>query len=337
MSTDKIPSVANFDDAEIVSAARQLLSRLPANKVSAKTKAGYEREFQRLRTGAKTPAEIWNRVINTTSPRTYYRRLAALKDGMRDVIEAALSSGRIGVLRAILTLNETVEMHRDACPLENPKRRHSKRQDMRGLPQDWREMVLGCLRAANSQYQRAFLIAAVAGCRLAELQSGVTVAAKNGVLTLRIRGAKVKASQGQPWREIDYVAGANAHPLVAALYLDIVSDQAGTDLSNWQAEVRIEKPSSLCSAIRRAAKRLWPLRRKEITAYCLRHQAASDWKATLPEVDVSLALGHLSPDTKRLYGQAQMSKGGGLIPTAVRAERQLRRAPKRIPRPGQRS
>lgn len=54
-------------------------------------------------------------------------------------------------------------------PMDGRSDRDTKRQDMRGLPDDWRERLIE--RMPN--YGPATLTAAVTGCRPAELASGV--------------------------------------------------------------------------------------------------------------------------------------------------------------------
>lgn len=331
MSTDNPSTAPTQDPSVIVSAARQLLEQMPPSNASAATKDGYKRELKRLitRNETRTPDQLWAAICSTRSKRTYYRRIAATKHFLRNMIEESLEQEKVAMLEFSLGLHSKLLEHVGVCPIENSKPRHSKRQDLRGLPWDWRESLYAVLRARKNQFQRAYLVAAVSGCRPAELVAGVTVEITDTLLTVRIlHGAKVKEYQGQPWREISYRFDSKAHPLVQALHEDISRD-ASIHAGYGAVEVKINKTDGLTSAIRRAGKFLWP--KRKITPYCLRHAAASDWKACLSADEVSGALGHFAPDTKRLYGQAQMSKTGGLKPVAVKADRPVKATSKTLP------
>jgi integrase len=329
MSTENPHPATVPDSSVIISAARQLLEQLPPSNASTATKKAYKRELHRLITNSKarTPDQLWAAICTTQSKRTYYRRVAAVTHGLRNMIEEALEQERIGILEFSIGMHARLLEDKGVCPIADPKPRHSKRQDLRGLPVDWRESLLSAL--SESQFRCAYLVSAVSGCRPAELEAGVAVAISGTSLTVRIKGAKVKNTQGQPWREITYEIDSDAHELVQALYKEIARN-APIHAGFGELEVKVENKAGFTSAIRRAGRHIWPKRRSEITPYCLRHAAASDWKAGLSADEVSAALGHLSPDTKRLYGQSQMSKAGGLRPVAVQADRQVKAAAKNL-------
>ena len=163
------------------------------------------------------------------------------------------------------------------------------------------------------------LVAAVSGCRPAELKSGVSVHAERDVLRIVISGAKLGEGKGQPERAIEYALPC-AHGLVADLAR--AAEEAGGGIV-----VSIANPSSFCSAIRYYGHQVFPLRRKTITPYCFRHAFASDAKRNLANGDeVSAALGHQSDRTRASYGQAQIGRGGGLMPSHVEATHEVRHA-----------
>lgn len=329
MSTRKIESDITQSPAEIDFAARQLLSQMPATNTSIETEQAYRKELSRLIAKTRSPDHpqspdrFWAAVCDTSSKRTYYRRVAAVKFGLRIMLEGALRSERTDTLRFVIELSAKVNEAHGKCPIES-KRRHSKRQDIRGLPADWREIMLSEIK--TTPHHLPFLVLAVVGCRAEELKKGVRVVATSSALTLHIQGAKVKEAQGQPTRQVTYEnIDANTNPLVQALHREIWSESL-IDEDSYEVLIRIVgEKSGFSSAIRRAGHRLWPRRRSEITPSCFRHAAASDFKEHLSADDVSAAIGHCVDATRSRYGQRQMSSGNsGLQPSSVKAERVIR-------------
>lgn len=330
MSTRKNESDIPQSPAEIDLAARQLLSQLPATNISIETEQAYRKELSRLIVKTRSPDQpespdrFWAALCDTSSKRTYYRRVAAVKFGLRIMLERALRSERADTLRFVIGLSTKVKEAHGTCPIESPTRRHSKRQDIRGLPADWRETMLSEMK--TTPHHLPFLVLAVVGCRAEELKKGVRVVATRSALTLNIQGAKVKETQGQPTRQVTYeIIDANTHPLVQALHRETWSESI-IDEDSREVLIRIVgEKSGFSSAIRRAGHRLWPRRRSEITPSCFRHAAASDFKEHLAADEVSAAIGHCVDATKSRYGQRQMSSGNsGLQPSSVKAERVIR-------------
>ena len=313
----------------IVKDARNQLKSMPASKASEATISGYVREFDRLvGESGREPEELWAAVRNTSSKRTYHRRVAALRHNLRLELEAAIRRQdqhqrandtpawlqEIEYVASLLELAQLVEASRGKCPLENPEPRRSKRQALRGLPTDWREQVGQAMK--TSKYHVAYLAAAVTGCRPDELERGIQTCIANGEITFTILGSKVKELQGQPTRSIGYSID-EAHPLIQELVAYI--QRHGTEMI-----IRVPSKVNFTSAIRRVGRLLWPRRQAEITPYCLRHAAANDFKASLDREQVSAALGHAVDATASMYGQHQMSRSGGLQPLSVQAERSIK-------------
>ncbi|WP_144408793.1 site-specific integrase [Chromobacterium vaccinii] len=313
----------------IIKDARNQLKSMPTSKASEATITGYMREFDRLvGESGREPAELWAAVCNTSSKRTYHRRVAALRHNLRLELEAALRRQdqhqrandtpewlqEIEYVASLLELAQLVEASRGKCPLENPEPRRSKRQALRGLPSEWREQVSQAMK--TSKYHIAYLAAAVTGCRPDELERGIQTCINNGEITFTIVGSKVKELQGQPTRSIVYSL-EESHALL---------DELAAYIQAHGTEMTIQVPSKVnfTSAIRRVGRLLWPRRHAEITPYCLRHAAANDFKVSLEREQISAALGHAVDATASMYGQHQMSRGGGLRPLAVRAARAIK-------------
>ncbi|MGE6497104.1 hypothetical protein ACQKFX_21335 [Cupriavidus metallidurans] len=324
----------------IIKKARAQLKAMPESKASQTTIEGYEREFNRLvgTSESREHMDLWHAVCDTTKKRTFYRRLAALRYGLRAQLSASLRRqdqaqrngntvawrDEVEYLSGLLELATLMEQAKGTCPILDAQPRQSKRRTLRGLPSDWRHQMSNGL--STSKYHLAYLAEALTGCRPDELQRGVQVHRSIGHVEFIIAGSKVKATQGQPTRSIRY-STSDQHPLVQEI-LKYIPQQADAEIT-----VSVANKVSYTSALRRVGKRLWPRRQSEITPYCLRHAAASDWKAHLPTEQVSAALGHAVDATASLYGQRQMGGGGsGLSPIGVNAERAIK--PTRNTKPG---
>lgn len=320
-----------------------------------KTKRDYEACYNRL--VSKSPSkesltqnkQILTSAAETKSKNTWYKRRAAIKYAcLKHLILFSEKQKAI-----LVSLNDTSidENHRlelkrawieqiqmakqytallkdipDHCPIANDqrKKRTSKRQHMKQLESDWRQQILN---EAIEKWRLPICILAVAGCRPAELKKGVYLEVKDHRLVCKINSAKVKDGEitvrqifesgekvknkkvtyhaGQEFRELHYDLGL--YPMVDALAEKIVSC----------ITIKIDNTSSLTSAVRAIAKKLWPKRKKSITSYCFRHALGSDMKNSgMDPDDISIALGHAVSNTKSFYGQAQLS-GNGHIPSKV--------------------
>jgi len=272
-------------------------------------------------------------VPNTTRPTTFYKRLAALRYCLQirqlDIQNALVGPMTMVQLRNLLrNLTDQHEHLTVLLTLQNQglksprKKRNSKRQALSGLPKNWREVI--CKRGKIGKYGVAMLVAALTGCRPAELQRGVKVwrafdnDRKLHLIHFEINGAKVKAGQGQPSRHLAYTQH-DVHPLVVML------NQVLPSLDDGTLHVQIEKPVNFTTEVRRLANSLWPKHPHTVTPYCFRHQWASDAKRVGTVDSVSQGLGHVSTKTQRNYGTAsQGSSSTALRPVIVEAERPIR-------------
>ncbi|MCO1956199.1 hypothetical protein FA427_32335 [Pseudomonas aeruginosa] len=322
---------------EIVRTARQRIKQLPSRSRSKTTDDDYVREYNRMvgDEGAD-PEKLWSAICATKSKSTYRRRVAAtmhccrvqLQEALRSQ-DAAQRSGnmsdfryQISVIEGTIGILNIIERHKGQCPLENTVRRKSKRSDLKYLPADWRDQLHKQL--VGSKYELAYLVEAVSGCRLGELEKGVKVvfSKESGLLTVRVdNGVKVTEQKGQPWREITY--RVDQSPLVKALYE--ACRKVATDTQTTETVVEIEKSTNWRAALSSAGQKLWPRLKFRVCPYHLRNAAASDWKrAGLSEEDVSAALGHCVSKTSSNYGQFQIgARAGGLMPVGVRAARHI--------------
>lgn len=189
---------------------------------------------------------------------------------------------------------------------DNRQKKHTKRRSLRGLPPDWRQLLVAA--AAGSRYGKAIQIMSVCGCRPSEMVGGVTVRREGDELVMRIAGVKVSelTNGGQSWREVRI---AGDHPLAVSLVGGVYAVPTARAIEN---------------AVEHFGRKLWPGRAELISAYSLRHAAAGDFKdAGLPAIQVAAALGHQSTATMGRYGSAN-KRGGGLVLVGATAEKSVR-------------
>lgn len=302
---------------------------------SDKTKAEYIRTAQMLiHRSAGTNGGLEAAILDTTRPSTYFKRLAALRyycfASVQDALKTAEIERTVGQspvnlgpdLAHLLSVIHTVSDVQAKGLSAARTRRKSKRQALRGLPTDWRTQMFQA--AARGRYALPMLVCALTGCRPEELTRGVLIgygyddARQTNAINIRVEGAKVKATQGQPSRDVLYRAD-DPHRLVDALR------------ERWRKhgatamKVQIESSVNFTVEVRRIARKLWPEHHASVTAYCFRHQWAADLKAKHGEQAASRGLGHLSGKTRRLYGTANQASGSqALTPIAVEVNRPVK-------------
>lgn len=334
---------------DAIKQARALLAKTPKSTARQTTANDYRAKVERLRERTQD-ADTFNALIVealNTAKKTSWQALraallftarATLEDHMakQDQVQRAIKAQEaIGLkpnwepwkdlVRTVQNSRQALQAVLDAeLPIEGRIDRHTKRQDMKGLPEDWRQKVIE--RMPN--YRPAALTAAVTGCRPVELVSGVKVTIEDGMLIAHIIGAKVdvEKGKGQEWRRLFWPLD---HPSDLVQELVKATQEAGGALV-----VKIANASNFSKSMSNAGARIWPRRKAAITPYCMRHQAASDFKASgLTSSEVSAALGHLSDVTKSTYGHTNMSKSGGVAPKQVQAARPVKiKTPKARPK-----
>ena len=263
---------------------------------------------------------------------TFRKRLVALEHFLcsqqeqltRQLNAPAVQAAEILHLQFFLQLKhlQALQRLRQAGMTGERAKRRSKRQSLAGLPANWRVDL--CKRAVGGRYLFSLIVLTLTGCRPSELVDGIDVWRGKDEVTgkllihFRIRGAKVKGSQGQPFRTISYDTN-DPHPLTVVV----------NELLDTQPEprvfVQLRSAVNLTVEIRRLARSLWPKHKQPITAYCFRHQFAADLKANGDDEAASRGLGHISAETRRAYGTAsQASKGHRLRPLQIDAKRPVK-------------
>lgn len=329
-----------MDEFEVIKRARAMLQASRAAAVSERTKDGYKaKAVYLMKLAAELEGEEIERLIavakKTKSASTWFSRRAALAHSFRravdklltkqDAIQRTLRGNQVPVdsdewdaWRAIVAkIGQLIEwqerLDREPGPsIADRRPRHSKRKDMHGLPEDWRERVI----ARMPSYRLAVLVQAVTGCRPDELTRGVRLKIVGGELVAEIQGSKVTAKAGQPWRRLSWSIDSDS-PLVRMLVGEVLAGAA---------VAKIEDAKTYSGAVRAAGAREWPRRKASLAPYCFRHQMASDMKASgSGDSDISAALGHCVDVARSYYGQWQQGRSsGGVAPKRVEAARGVR-------------
>lgn len=334
---------------DAIKQARALLAKTPKSTARQTTADDYRAKVERLRertqdagtfnalitealkTAKKTSWQALRAALLFTARNTLEQHMAN-QDKLQRAIKAQEAIGLKpnwepwkGLVQTVQNSHQALQAVLDAeLPIEGRVNRHTKRQDMKGLPDDWRQQIV----ARMPNYRLAALTAAVTGCRPAELVGGVKVTIEDGMLRAHIIGAKVdvEKGKGQEWRRLSWPLN---HPSDLVQELVKATQEAGGALM-----AKITSASNFSKSMSNASARIWPRRKAAITPYCMRHQAASDFKASgLSSSEVSAALGHLSDVTKSTYGHANMSRAGGVAPKRVESARPVKiKTPKARPK-----
>lgn len=242
------------------------------------------------------------------SKSTFFKGIVAIKCYVTDtgieavnvLIESYCPISDHNIKKAALDIQQILKVIQTGMTCKRKKRK-SKRSALSGLPGDWCEQL--CNYNKKSKYYAAFLVASLTGCRPSELCNGVLVSYRNegedNFLKFKIKGAKVTGSSGQEWREIIYRVSHAEGVLADAIAL----------VQRCDKTISIENPANFSVEIRRIAKEAFSGHKKPITAYCFRHQFAANLKAHGDGDLVSLALGHRSLKTKKVYGHRGQKRG----------------------------
>lgn len=300
-----------LEDQQTVESARELANMILRPKRAKSTVHGYINTFNRLHKANQTPAEY----CRESSKGVYYAIKAGYQYGLANEINKQIekwfgskNSKELQSLPRILEkINELVAKLKDSDPDYNKENQHkginkaftpgrkkrSKRQALRYLPQDWREIIIG--RVAP-QHRRAIVVFAVCGCRPAELAKGVTIVKRKTEIEVIIQGAKLTKNAGQKERRL--FLDPRLNPFAMMLWDELEPGQKIVVSANrW----------TISDAIKKAAKNSGIKKWKVVSPYCFRHQFAADTKSEGSQI--SEAMGHAADRTASNYGQKSQAKG----------------------------
>jgi integrase len=174
-------------------------------------------------------------------------------------------------------------------------------------PASWQRVVFN---AADTHQKPALAVMWATGCRPAEVELGVDLERTNDGIIIRIPGAKVSETKGQPMRSVLIDPGSEAGKAL----LDVMGAETSMTVQRTAKQVANDFTKHLK---KRAGM-------PQVSAYSFRHQTASDLKAgSADPMKVAEALGHASVHTQRHYGSSR--RGSAVSPIiAAQAEREVR-------------
>lgn len=168
----------------------------------------------------------------------------------------------------------------------------------------WRALIFGRLLSVASPWVDHAAVAALTGCRPAEVASVRIEKGAGGELVITIPGAKVSDTKGQPFRRFSIKADAGpefAH-LMARVKTGPVLLSSGSTASAFS------------EALKRAGKQSLGDKAPPMTGYVYRHALACDMKADGADRDaIASALGHAVTKTQSHYGRASGGKKGARV------------------------
>jgi integrase len=195
------------------------------------------------------------------------------------------------------------------------KPRKGKKSSIKRLPHDWREQMAAI---SKGQYRLPMIVCLLTGCRPIETTYGVILKVINGVLYVRLKGAKVKENAGQEYR----ILKVSDHPLTA----ELIGIIGRTEQDNIL--VKAKNANSVTTHMRNVAKKLWPRRKESITVYSARHAMSADCKQAIFEgADIDLAskvLGHSVDKTASYYGTRSQSGGISVAPSEIKVPKEIK-------------
>lgn len=283
----------NMEDSKVMEFAQSVLAAIPARPLKPATKRLYELTGQLYYADAE-------RALDTTSKRSYYLRKAALTyfatGKLRDAVQVGNAKDAAHALRVLARFTSGVTQSEcakemPACPLLNPQRRASKRSSLRGLPANWRQVMLEAMR--DSTVGPALLLMAATGVRPSEVVNGVAVTPIAGGARVVVQGTKTDREHGQPLRIFEVQSE-----------LAVLLAQGGERL------IKVDRANQISVEAGRIGRKLFGCRgRASVSAYSLRHAFASDLKAAgMSGKVISAILGHAAEDTKKHYGHPRQAR-----------------------------
>lgn len=295
---------SKMTDSKIMEFAKSVLAAIPVRPIKPATQRLYELTAQRYYADVEG-------ALDTTSKRTYYVRKAALTHfaavKLREaahVGDAAEAAHAMIVLAKFISRSarDKVPLETAVCPLQNPQRRVSKRGSLRGLPANWRQMMLEAMH--DSTVGPALLLMAATGVRPSEVANGVAVTPIDDGVRVVVQGTKTDRGHGQPLR-----------------IFEIQSELAVLLAQHGEQLIKVDRANQISVEAGRIGRKLFGCRGvASVSAYSLRHAFASDLKAAgLSGKVISAILGHAAEDTKKHYGhprQARMPIRAALVHAA---------------------
>jgi hypothetical protein len=202
---------------------------------------------------------------------------------------------------------------------------HSKRKDLRNLPSEWRENFLR-FNEKSETYKSAGVLLVNCGLRPEELEMGVTLKIVSEGVHVHIKGAKVRATAGQPERSF-------------TLKNETLPSWFVSEVSNRETlVVKVKSKDALRAHLGRMTLDVFQFseaRRKKLkitlSAYHFRHALVTDLREAQWDTElIAAAIGESAAATVSYYGMRSRSgsrkpRATGVIQSSVKATREVRK------------
>ena len=196
-----------------------------------------------------------------------------------------------------------------------PTEKRDKLKDANAIQkiEGWRALIFARLVEVESPWIDHAAVAALTGCRPAEVAS-VRIERIKNALVITIPGAKVSETKGQPIRR--FTIAKDAGPEFAHLLERVKS---GPVILSSDSTA-----SAFSEALKRAGKQALGDKAPTMTGYVYRHALACDMKADgADRNEIAAALGHAVTKTQSHYGRASGGTKGARV-FQIEAERPIK-------------
>ena len=212
-------------------------------------------------------------------------------------------------LRFLLSQSPRVSSRKDRTRQKRQAQRRERDQKIEG----WRALIFARLAAVESPWIDHAAVAALTGCRPAEVAS-VRIERIKNALVITIPGAKVSETKGQPIRRFTIAKDSGpefAHLLQRAKNGPVILSSDST-------------ASAFSEALKQAGKQALGDKAPTMTGYIYRHALACDMKADgADRNEIAAALGHAVTKTQSHYGRASGGTKGARV-FQIEAERPIK-------------
>ena len=179
------------------------------------------------------------------------------------------------------------------------KLKKSKKYSLTKLAGNWRESIFSSIHSVH--LKRAVSVSSACGCRPSELERGILVKLRDGVLSIGIQGSKVdeEAKRGQLLRQLDI---DQTTPWGCFLLEQVASQPNAATIIKYDA-------GGVSQRLREKSRELWPRRKSLVSAYSYRHFIGKSLKESgEPKDKIAATLGHASDFSQHAYGYAGRGK-----------------------------
>lgn len=286
--------------------------------------AGAPRSFQKMKSAVRTLTLARIKLLLSQQDKQQRAQGAAAEGEWRPKWLALVAMLQWG----LADLQVVDDANRDEC-LESEGLSHkpskSKRKDVPRLDSGWRDRFLH-LNERSATYRDAGVVLRFAGVRPLELEHGVRLRWTESGIRVRVTGAKVRETAGQPWRSFSLDAAE-----LPRWFVELLPRNRSLVLKAQADPMRSHLRRQSQPVINPAEKK--SIAHIKLSAYTFRHALVSDLRAAgwTPE-DIAPVIGESSARTANLYGSAHTT--GTVRPAIVAGSIRVPRAVKALDRSG---